>query len=96
MQKMARDPHSQPYGITNMRQIVNYWIDAFENHYTDAGESGPLSFDRFDGEKFEPLGKGPYTAYDRKMYDVISKRIEQEVQKRSDQDTAIQKAARQG
>lgn len=90
MMKMARDPHSQPYGITNMRQIVNYWVDAFENHYTDAGESGPLSFDRFDGEKFEPLGKGLYTAYDRKMYDVISKRIEAEVQKRNDQNTARQ------
>lgn len=96
MLETAKDRHSQPYGITNMRQIVNYWIDAYENHYTDAGESGLLSFDRFDGDRFEkPRDEKKYTPYDLKMYQVISGQIEEEVQKRKDKEAAIKKAARE-
>jgi SpoVK/Ycf46/Vps4 family AAA+-type ATPase len=66
MLKSAQGEFCQPYGETNLKGAVNFWIDALENNFTDAAgyggnESGkrsesqrrqaPLSFQRFDRQK---------------------------------------------
>ncbi len=66
MLQSARGEFCQPYGETNLKSAVNFWIDALENNFTDAAsyrgseyskrrerqkQLAPLSFRRFDRQK---------------------------------------------
>ena len=66
MLQSARGEFCQPYGETNLKSAVNFWIDALENNFTDAAsyrgseyskrreslkQLAQLSFRRFDSQK---------------------------------------------
>lgn len=82
--KMALSGKSQPYGITNMRDIASSWLEARQNKYAFAGKSGMFDFDwfeqgSFDGNKEEEprFKKKPGTGYkyDLIMFERISREI---------------------
>ena len=88
MSKCAQSEFCQPYGETNLKDAVNFWLDARENAFSNAG--GPkdigatdeLSFHNFTAEgEFEELTK-TYEGYDKKLYDVFRDEITKEYKSR--------------
>lgn len=75
----AKGKYSQPYGVTNMRDMVVFWLSAFENQYTNAGKEEPFPFSAYDKEKCKfregALPKAD-NSYDRYMVERISEEIE--------------------
>lgn len=76
----AKDKFSQPYGVTNMGDIVGFWLSAYKNQYTNASGMDLLPFSAFDREKGEfrenEIGSSLH-AYDQYM----SERIRAEIEK---------------
>ena len=75
--KAAQSEKSQPYGMTNMRDIVRFWIKALDNKYVDVGRDSLFSFKEFDRNKGEfHFHESPPSEYDRYMRERISGEIE--------------------
>lgn len=74
--RAAKGKYSQPYGVTNMRDIVVFWLSAFENQYTNAGKVELFPFTAYDEEKceFRELPKTE-NSYDEYMVKRISEEI---------------------
>ena len=75
----AKSEFCQPYGMTNMRDAVSFWLDALDNTFADAGSDAhayPLSFGRFDrvSSEFTPIGD-EVNEYDKRMFEVFQKEI---------------------
>jgi SpoVK/Ycf46/Vps4 family AAA+-type ATPase len=49
----AKGKFSQPYGVTNMKNIVEFWLAAYENQYTNAGELDLVPFTAYNADKCE-------------------------------------------
>ena len=79
--RTATGGYSQPYGITNSRDIVAFWLKALENQYTNAGCLDLFPFSAYDREtgKFrkEDLPKRT-NEYDEYLFQCISYEIEKE------------------
>lgn len=79
--KTAIGGYSQPYGITNSRDIVIFWLKALENQYTNAGCLDLFPFSAYDREtgKFreEDLPKRT-NEYDEYLFQCISYEIQKE------------------
>lgn len=73
--------YSQPYGITNSRDIVTFWLKALENQYTNAGGLDLFPFSAYDRKRKEfrkedlPEKTNEYDAY---MFQCISDEIKKE------------------
>lgn len=71
--------YSQPYGITNSKDIVTFWLNALENQYTNAGGLDLFPFSAYDKEqcKFrkEDIPKRT-NLYDEYLFECISAEIE--------------------
>lgn len=79
--KMAIGGYSQPYGITNSRDIVTFWLKALENQYTNAGGLDLFPFSAYKKETGEfckeDLPKRT-NAYDEYLFQCISYEIKKE------------------
>lgn len=79
--KTAKGKFSQPYGVTNMKNIVEFWLAAYENQYTNAGALDLLPFTDYDADRCEfredRNAAAGMSAYDQYM----SKRLREEIRK---------------
>lgn len=76
--KTAKDKFSQPYGVTNMGNIVEFWLSAYGNQYTNAGGMDLLPFSAYNREKGEFNMNNIVSsshAYDQYMFRRISAEI---------------------
>lgn len=79
--KTAKGKFSQPYGVTNMKNIVEFWLSAYENQYTNAGALDLLPFTAYDAVQCE-FREDRGTAADMSAYDqYMSKRLREEIRK---------------
>lgn len=53
--EVALQEESQPYGVTNMHDIVDFWLKARLNKYISTGNFTPLPFGAFRDGKFRNL-----------------------------------------
>ena len=86
MIKCAQSKYSQPYGMTNMKSIAGFWIDALENKYTDAGGPDLFPFSGFDEKTFliSPQRKSDHK-YDKWLFKQISEQIREIMEKRKNE-----------
>lgn len=87
MCNVAAGEFCQPYGETNLKSSVDFWIDALENNFTDAADYGkrsPLSFRRFNRQtgRFDSKDLTFDNNYDEYLFEVFSKSIEQAYEKK--------------
>ncbi len=81
----AKGKYNQPYGMTNMKDIVNFWLSAYENKYTNAGSLDMFSFLAYNDEtcEFEEAELPKLTnTYDLYMFEKISAEIKKRHKKR--------------
>lgn len=77
----AKGKYNQPYGVTNMKDIVEFWLSAFKNQYTNAGYLDLFPFDTYDEETCEFRKAGlpaRWNTYDEYMFECISAEIKKE------------------
>lgn len=75
----AKGGYSQPYGMTNTRDIVTFWLKALENQYTNASRVDLFPFAAYDKEtgKFREKDVPERTnEYDEYLYRCIAGEIE--------------------
>lgn len=74
--EVAKSESSQPYGMTNMKDIAQFWLDARLNQYANAGGFNLFPFSSFD-EVTSEFVKKPQTdnQYDTYMFECISAKI---------------------
>lgn len=76
----AKGAYSQPYGVTNWKDIIMFWLKALENQYTNASNLDLFPFAAYDKElcKFReeeiPKRTNEYDAY---LFQSLSREIEQ-------------------
>lgn len=84
----AKGKYCQPYGVTNMKDIVEFWLSAFANQYTNAGSLDLFPFTAYDEEACEfrdaDLIK-PKNEYDKYMFERISSEIKKTHKKQKKQ-----------
>lgn len=77
----AKGKFSQPYGVTNMKNIVEFWLAAYENQYTNAGALDLLPFTDYDADRCEfrenSGAAAAMSAYDQYM----SRQLREEIRK---------------
>lgn len=83
----AQSEFCQPYGETNLKDSISFWIDALEYSFTDAGSyeaAAPLPFSSFDRKsgKFTISSDRFENKYDKKMFDIFSTEITREYKRR--------------
>lgn len=74
----AKGVYSQPYGITNSKDIVIFWLKALENQYTNAGSLDLFPFAAYDKERCEFREKQVpkrTNSYDEYLFRCISAEI---------------------
>ena len=76
---VATEGESQPYGKTNMSDIVKYWFLAKENNYCDV--SKPALFDFKDLNGSCPCLDG-LTGYNKVMREMIFEELKKEWKRR--------------
>lgn len=89
MMTSAESEFCQPYGETNLKNAVEFWLDALENTFTDAAGYGkdsygrerptPLSFYRFDKQEadFHKDAIDFDNEYDKYLYEIFREKIRQ-------------------
>ena len=83
----AQSEFCQPYGETNLKDSVSFWVDALEYSFTDAGDyeaTAPVPFSSFDRRsgKFTINPDRFENKYDKKMFEVFSTEITREYKRR--------------
>lgn len=78
MLETAKSSKSQPYGMTNRRDIAVFWLKALENKYVDVGENPLFPFEKFDLKegKFH-FDQNHLCSYDRYLRECIAGEIEE-------------------
>lgn len=81
MLKTAKSDRSQPYGVTNLEDIADFWLSARKNQYASASGSMLIPFESFrpGDDSSDPLSFPPPPAdaprYDRALYRQITEEI---------------------
>lgn len=73
--QVANGKYSQPYGMTNMGDIAQFWLSAWENQYTNAAKFDLLPFSSFQEGRFYFDDTSRLSLYDSYMRECISKEI---------------------
>jgi hypothetical protein len=75
----AKGKYSQPYGETNMSDIAEFWLRAYENKYANAGSLDLFPFSDYEKKECRFNQTAGQTeklcAYDAYMYQCISEEI---------------------
>lgn len=74
----AKGKYCQPYGVTNRKDIVEFWLSAYKNQYTNAASLDLFPFTAYDEEacafRKQDLIK-PEHDYDAYLFERISAEI---------------------
>ena len=77
--KVATNGESQPYGKTNMKDIVEYWQLAKKNNYCEVSRPNLFDFKEFDGSC--PVCAEALTNYNRVMRETIFMELKKELER---------------
>lgn len=73
--EVALQEESQPYGVTNMHDIVDFWLKARLNKYISTGDFTPLPFSAFRDGRFKTLPACTHP-YDKLLQERLKNYIE--------------------
>lgn len=79
----ANSTRCQPYGMTNMEDIVDFWLTAYKNRYSNAGDEDKdlFSFRDYDSKECSFKNINVENGYDQYMRERISGAIEEKARR---------------